>query len=738
MEKKRKDGPERPAPKNKRKRLITGAVLLLVSLVLAWGMEGLQLASMPKAYDYALPEGSAPDISFSRLLDMTRYEWDEGDQLWITGADPQMYFVTDGIEGLRSAFLLFWKPTETDMQIQLFYAAEPGDFSEATSLKAICPAGTTFYYLPVPAGNYYHIRMDMDYEGPLPLQAIQFSSREPQKIRRAEGPHLRRVLIMTALWMAALCFMAWCHTWERIRKTLRGAKEGLKAGRKTALWYILLFPAAAGACIGLGALLMPAMAGKSLTGPAAVLLGLAGVNIAAALTFRKTLRTQPEYHFLLLCLSIGFLFCYYIPHTGLNSWDEEYHYNQALIASYVDEQRITAQDDLPIYLNGSDVFDMTGGGLAEIHDRQDDLYRAGAMSTRYGHVVIPSIPESINGLGLYLGRVLGLRYYQILVLGRLAGLLAYALAGFFAIRKLKSGKMIAAVVMLIPTSLFLTGSYNYDIYVTGFTLLGLSYYIAQWQTRDRKLTLVDTVIMVGAIVFGCIPKMVYFPLLWMLAFLPRDKFRSAKEHWLYLGLLAGATAFLILSYIGPQILRSGSAIGGEDSRGGDNVSASGQISFILSNPGEYLEILWKHLRDQWLNPRNASALLTNVAYYGITTHEHLFLILMMVTAFTDKSEADRGLVHRPLAHAAGLGLSFVAMIAALSSMYIMFTPVGQATINGAQYRYMIPVIYPFLAHLGSGLVDNRMDRAWYNGLVLGLAGFVGFACVFNAFVVRYF
>ena len=728
MEKRQERNGRRAVMPERKRKLTRAAALLAVAFALAWIMELLQLLSMPKTYDMILPE----DVSAEAYPWEQRYEWVH------IAADPNgtentyLDFKTEDITGLQSVFLQFAQPTQQDTMIRIYDPA-----AEGHAVSAICPAGTTMFYIPVPAGDYETLRIGMDYDGSMPFRRVDFSSSEPIRNIRKEGPHIRRVLVMTLLWAAVLGFMAWQHTWERIRKTLKGAAEGLKAGKKTAVWYILLFPAMIGACVGLGALLMPGMAGKEMTGPAAVLFGMAGLNLAAAVTFRKTLRTQPEYHFLLLCMSIGILFCCYTPHTGLNSWDEEYHYDQALISSYVDEQRVTPQDKLPNSREW-DAFDLSGGGLDAIHDRQDSLYQAGAGSANSAYVQIPSIPEAFNGAGLYLGRVLGLRYYQILVLGRMTGLLAYALAGFFAIRKLKSGKMIAAVVMLIPTSMFLTGTYNYDIYVTGFILLGLSYYAAQWQSREQKLTLSDTVIMVGALAFGCLAKMIYFPVILIPAFMPRDKFRSSREHWLFLGSLAAAVGAVILSYAIPTLIHTGGVVGGGDLRGGETVNAGEQIRFILNNPGRYLEILWKYMRDQWLNLRTVNMLLTNIAYYGLTTHEHLYLVLMMVAAFTDKNEYDDGLVHKPLAHAGALILTFGTLLMAATSMYIQFTPVGLDTINGAQYRYMIPLIFPFLMFIGSGKVKNRMDRAWYNGLVLGAAGFAGFAAVFNGFAGKYF
>ena len=719
------------------KTLKAGLVLLIVSALLALILEGLQMLSMPRQYSYSVPlnykEAHAWD---DRLLYMVNYEWAEG-ELHITGGDPQMYFSTGDIQGLRTVFLKFMEPAPSDIAVQLFYAENPGYYAEAQSVKSTCPAGSLWHYIPLPRSSYAEIRLDLDFNGSSTLESVIFSEEEPVRTLVEEPMNWLRVIMVAVILFIMLSLLAWMHAWERFRETVRGAREGLKATGKKSILYALLFPAAAAAAIGIGAVCLQLAIGKPMTTPLMVFFGLVGLNLAALVTFRKTLRDHPEYLYLIVCISIGLLFCLYIPHTGLNGWDEEYHYKQALKASYVDELRMTAQDDLPIFLNGWDSFDLNGG-LVGMHEKQNDLYRAGAMAVYNTTFVQPqAVPECLNAIGLFLGRVLGLEYYQTLILGRLTGMLAYALAGFFAIRKLKSGKMIAAVCMLIPTSLFLSGTFNYDIYLTAFSLLGISYYIAQWQNREEKMTNRDAFVIIGSLTFACIVKAVYVPLLWIVLFLPRDKFRNRKHQWSYFGCVLAGTVIIVMSYLAPNLVRGGNGLS-TDARGGGDVNAGAQLSLIFSDPMGYARVLWTYLRDSYLNTRMINLLLTNMAYHGLMPHEHLYLILMFVVAFTDKNEADQPLVRKWYAHIVPLVLTFGTLVLIVTSMYLAFTPVGAQTVNGAQHRYMIPLVYPLLAFIGSGLVHNRMNRGWYNALVLTTAGFVGYACVFSTFVVRYF
>lgn len=719
-----------------KKPVIRALILLAASLVIACVLEGMQVLSMPKLYKNGVPEDSISIGAWEpRMVSIYNYEWNS-ESLTPVGGDPQLYFETSDISGLQSAFLEFSEPTETDIAVQLFYADFPGNYSEGQSVKTTCPAGTTLFFMPIPVGNYANIRVDMDFYGSVALQHVVFAANEPIRTVIPEPLNWLRIILVTVIAFALLCFCSWCHSWKRFTGTLESGFSALKAGGKKNLIYAVLFLLIIGATIGLGWLILKVAIGKGFTGPLAVFFGLVGMNIAAAVTFRKTLKEQPEYLFLLVCISIGLLFCLYIPHTGLNSWDEEYHYLRALETSYVDELRMTAQDNLPLFLNGADSFDLNNG-LKMMHDSQDSLYRAGAISVYSPSFVSPkSVSEVFNGIGLFLGRVLGLRYYQMLILGRFTGMLAYALVGFFAMRKLKSGKMIVAVCMLIPTSLFLSGAYNYDTYLTGFSILGLSYYFSQWQNRDEKASTRDMFIMIGSLVFACVVKAVYVPLLWIVLFLPKSKFVNRKQQWSYYGFVLLGSLIVVMSYLLPNLLNGGNGMS-TDVRGGD-VDAGAQLALIISDPLRYASVLWRYLRDQYLNFANAQWTLTNMAYHGLMPHQHLYLLLLFTVAFTDKNEYDRPFVGRWFAHIGPLVLTAGTLILVVTSMYLAFTPVGSDTVNGAQYRYMIPLIYPLLAHIGSGLVDNKMNRAWYNAVILSAAAFVGYASVLITFVIRYY
>lgn len=566
------------------------------------------------------------------------------------------------------------------------------------------------------------------------LEVIQVLS-HPAGGASLSGFHPRRIAMVAAILIAVLLWMNGCGAWKGMRNAALAGIRGIRENGRKSILYTLAFPASAGAVIFLFWVFCTVFAGIPMTSPRTVFAGVIGLFAASLFVFQKTLKTQPEYLFLILMLCFGFLYSFYVPHTGLNGWDEDYHYEQAVNTSYVESLVLTHQDRVTIERNVPASYDL-GGGIQELYAEQDIRFHS-EVTEQKSLPDIAAVPEVFNGIGLFLGRALGLRYYMIHFMGRFTGLIAYALLGFFAIRKLKSGKMIAAVSLMIPTEVFIASSFNYDCYLTGFTALGLCYYLAQWQDRKAKLLLKDAVIMIGSIAFGCLAKPVYIPLMWILILLPRDKFTSRKNHVRFI-LTIAATSFLVLfTYWLPSLIH-GFVNTFSDVRAGDEVSAAGQIRFILSDPLHFVRVVWDYLINAYLNPARVGEMLTNLAYTGVMPNQYIYFGLLLAVAFTDKNEYDKELVHHPWAHIWPIMVSIGMVVVVITCLYLSYTPVGADSVAGAQFRYLIPIVLPFLLHIGSGRVENKMNRAWYNGLVFGVIAFVGFSCIYNGFICQYY
>lgn len=454
--------------------------------------------------------------------------------------------------------------------------------------------------------------------------------------------------------------------------------------------------------------------------------------MAMMLTFRETLNRKPEVFFLVITLLIGGLWSFLLPDATTVSWDDGHHYQHALNYSTIGRVRFTEQDMIAMEAQNEKCYALGEERQAWLQ-AQDETNAGGAVYvTSDFHMQPKQFWSGMQGLGLFLGRLFHLNYWMTWSLGRFTGLLAYALIGYFAIRRLRSGKMILTTVLMIPEAVFLASNYSYDPGVTSLTALGLGYCFGIWQTPEKKVTLTDEIVMIGALALGCLAKAIYFPLLLLPCFLPQDRFTGKKQHRRFLLANSGAILLLLISFILPMVLGDGSG----DTRGGSDVNAFGQIQYILSHPLVYTEVLLRFL-GRYLNPAKAGGFLTNFAYMGNAAGKEICLMILAVTAFTDRNATDENLGRRRNLRIWMLFLLFGTLCLVATSMYVSYTGVGKQSISGCQPRYLLPLIFPAMMLLGSGRIRNTDHRTVYHGLMITVMGWVNFAAVLTQCVALY-
>ena len=409
--------------------------------------------------------------------------------------------------------------------------------------------------------------------------------------------------------------------------------------------------------------------------------------------------------FLGVALIMGITMVLVCP-SGHTSWDEETHYCWSLNASHVGAFYIT-DGDIHVFTNGENYwagesYEQTLHRMNQMEELTDKVLYQRTSAFHFSHV--PS------GLFIALARMFGGGFYITTTLGKIANVLVYAIVCHFAIKRLKSGKMIATVIALIPTTLFMASSFSYDYWVTGFGMLGTAYFVGEMQRQDEPVTIKNTLIMCIAFALACLPKLIYAPLMLLPFFLKKKNFTDKKRYYFICVMVIVALGALLM-------LKSLSVVtGGGDLRGSSAVSPKGQIKYILYNPFEYAKTLFNFLL-QYLSVKNMPDYITNFAYLNSGKGAIVFIVLMIVTAFTDKNECDKkayGLLNKTLSVVLYVGMSILMATA----LYIDFTPVGSQYIAGCQSRYIIPLLYPMLSIIGWGGFKNKMNKTVYNYLIL--------------------
>jgi len=443
--------------------------------------------------------------------------------------------------------------------------------------------------------------------------------------------------------------------------------------------------------------------------------GLSGYFI---LCFRK----KPEKLFLALAITIGLMYSLTQP-IFHPSWDEEFHYPTSVMHSFIGEAYYTENTQMIQTASWRVNVDYYGAEERTAYIAAiDSLAERGFTSsveqaeTKY-YSWISYIPY---GIVLFITRSIGVSATYSYLIGRTAGVIVYAVVIFFALKRLRTGKYLVAVISLIPTAMFLASSYGYDYWVTAFTVLGFSYLFREWQEPDRPIDKQSVIIMLGAFIIGLAPKQIYFPLMFSLYFLSKSKFQNQQAYRRYLLIVTLCIGFVVGSFVLPIVTGFHVVT---DVRGGDNVSAPDQIKYILSAPFTYFQIVLRAILNLF-KPSQLHQFTTFFAYLGnMVSPFHLVVIsTLLITALTDRNQYDKAKLH--WSQRVGVfGSAFATLVLICTALYVGYVNVGSDTINGVQPRYIIPLLFPVLAMLRLDRLKLKIPLAVYSIAIYGSMAF---------------
>lgn len=320
-------------------------------------------------------------------------------------------------------------------------------------------------------------------------------------------------------------------------------------------------------------------------------------------------------------------------------------------------------------------------------------YKYTEYSTNYAssNIFISYIPQAI---GIILGKLLG-GSIAILFLGRICNLMCYALMIRYTLKILPRYKIGFSIIAMMPMAIFIAASFNQDASTYGLTLLAIAYFLKIYDkdTINIKDIAIFSII---TMLLGLI-KLPYCILAALIIFIPKEKFNNKTYYksFIFVGcvviitVLWGLSSLLISSNTSSTTVTPFSIYYAEN-----NVSAKGQIQYILSSPKEFLINFIRSLFDNmrlYLDQMNALGWLS----YSInSTVTIIYQVFLFVTLFMYSGK-------NTLKAKTRLGSALVLLgiyVATNLILYLSWTSVGSNTIVGVQGRYfcsalaLIPLI----------------------------------------------
>lgn len=442
---------------------------------------------------------------------------------------------------------------------------------------------------------------------------------------------------------------------------------------------------------------------------------LASIPVTVYL-LRKHIGKKPELLFFALIMTSGIFFISASPTELGVTWDDEAHYERTLsmanlpsgVLYYADQELFMRQAETAL-----EHFGYSESDRAERVEYLNQVYRDRvlvdyAYKGMGNYATLSYVPFAF---GITMARGLHLPFTMIFRFGRLVNLLTYAGLIVYAMSRLRFGKIIAGGVAMIPTMTFMGSTYSYDPFVVGMMIVGFSVFFSYLQNPQAKMRNIDIAIICVSFLLGCLPKAVYCVIMLPLLFMPKDRFVSKQQHTLYI--LSGCLTVGVLAstFILPRIF---GGMGTGDVRGGSEVDATAQTAYIKENPGKFLNVLWYFFTTTYLRPSNMPMYMENYAYLGVALKNYATPLILYAAAFLDRDGHRSKNLLISLSSLAGvaLGILIVAF-----TFYLSYTPVGYHTVLGCQFRYMLPMVFPFLYTIGSDRLKNPLKPEVFNSVV---------------------
>jgi uncharacterized membrane protein len=440
-----------------------------------------------------------------------------------------------------------------------------------------------------------------------------------------------------------------------------------------------------------------------------------------------------EYLFLKLALIFGLLYVFIIPPFQMP--DEDNHFKKAFMVSkftFLPEVNAGGQtgNHFPksiIDFENSNKY-MVGNMNAKYN--YNKFYYDFALPKDYSDKIFLSYSTSKTTPLLYFPQATAMLLTKVIMFdpqlitpatylyaGRIGNLLFFIICAYFAIRIIPFYKRLMMMVCLMPMTITLASSLSYDGMIIGISLLFISIILNYAFNDEIKYITKKEIIILSLLSVVLIElKQVYFPLIGLYFFIPREKFTNTKKYYInfvyifFIGIITHII-WMLLSKI--------------------NIAAAGdsekyiqdQLNYVLGHPIEYLMVIIRTF-DQfhffYINSfiGNLGWLDTNFPYIFIL----MYSIFLFILAITDIN-LDIKIGYRKKMISLFLFISIVILIETV--LYLIWTSIpaiggiGYKVVTGVQGRYFIPAVlllcipfysekllqHPFLNRIRMGIID---------------------------------
>ena len=292
-------------------------------------------------------------------------------------------------------------------------------------------------------------------------------------------------------------------------------------------------------------------------------------------------------------------------------------------------------------------------------------------------------------IGVLLGRIINANPEWLYLLGRIFNLIFYAVCVWLAVKLTPIGKGVLAIVALFPMAMELAASHNPDTFSTAFAFIAIAQYL-RIAYGDGPTRALDLWLLLATMLAMGPPKVIFFPILMLLFFMPTKCF-AEKKYAVIFRIIVAVSTIVVLSLTLYLFM----------SRGGDGTP-------IVTRPGEVIYSVSDLLADPILFAKMCKRTLemgigyflfsmmgTDLGWIEIQVPEVLVWIILVFVVLAAFKEKDEDLDIKSRDKIQFVIIFFLAALGTAVTMFLLWTPVGSWKIEGIQGRYYLPV-FPLL------------------------------------------
>ena len=305
------------------------------------------------------------------------------------------------------------------------------------------------------------------------------------------------------------------------------------------------------------------------------------------------------------------------------------------------------------------------------------------ITTDKGYMTNKLIPHFAGGLGLSIGRIIGLGPYWAFMLARIFNIAQCILLVYFAIKIIPFGKVAMAAISLLPINLHILASCSYDAFTFGGVVLMFAYILRLMYSEEK----VDwkQLLILAVIIIAVVPqKVVYIGVAALLLLIPKDKFAKPKMHFAFkcaLGVLAVASILVLQGANSDKVV----------SNTVTNSTTEGfGIGYVLSHPIQMLGMLFNTIIEQ--GDFYIKSMISYFGWFEFQTPWFMAIpyVVVLCLAFMRKKDEPKvmGLAQR------SYSLILFGIVFLLIELLLLLdhTYAGSGIILGVQGRYFIPAL----------------------------------------------